>query len=321
MRILLTGSTGQLGREIVTRLLQRGAHLALLARDVPKAQALFPDCDIIAGDIVQEDLGIKEPMKLDAVYHLAADINLGNKQDDRVWATNYNGTANVIRFCEKNSIPRLFYAGTAYTEKGRNAYEKSKKAAEQAVESSTIAVKTIFKIGILIPSLKEPSKALTEPPYLLAHAVCLLHGREDLVRRRLEGQPDLPVREPVFRIRGIPEAKLNLVPVDVVSDFIVNTTGPGKFWLTHPNPPRLSDLARWGREVFHVRIEFAPDFGMTDLEALFHEGAKPFLPYLMGDEFPSDLKHCPDISTDFATLSVTHSIMNLNGKHSSKWLR
>ncbi len=321
MEILLTGATGQLGREIVPRLSKRGDRVKLLARDAAKAQGMFPDCEVIPGDITQDDLGIKEPMKLDAVYHLAADINLGNKQDDKVWATNYNGTANVVRFCERNSVPTLFYAGTAYTEKGRNAYEKSKKAAEEVVDSGHIASKTIFKIGILVPSLKEPHKALTEPPYLLAHAVCLLHGREDVVRRRLEGQPSSPVSEPVFRIRGIPDAKLNLVPVDVVTDFIVDTTVPGKFWLTHPNPPRLSDLSKWGLEVLHVRIVFSTDFEMTDLEALFHEGAKPFLPYLMGDDFPSDLPNCPDITTEFATESVTHSIMNLNGKHSGKWVR
>ena len=70
-----------------------------------------------------------------------------------------------------------------------------------------------------------------------------------------------------------------------------------------------------------VRIEFLPDFEMTELEALFHEGANPFLPYLLGDDFPSDLRDCPEISNDFATLSVAHSIMNLNGKHSSKWVR
>jgi len=321
MDILLTGATGQLGREIVPRLSKRGDRVKLLVRDVVKARAMFPDCEVIAGDIVQDGLGIKEPMALDAVYHLAADINLGNKQDDRVWATNYNGTANVVRFCERNSVFSLFYAGTAYTEKGRNAYEKSKKAAEEVVESSRISKKTIFKIGILVPSLKEPNKALTEPPYLLAHAVCLLHGREDVVRRRFEGQPDLPVTEPIFRIRGFPEAKLNLVPVDVVTAFIVDTTVPGKFWLTHPNPPRLSDLGKWGREVFHVRIEFSTDFEMTPLEAVFHEGASPFLPYLTGDDFPSDLQDCPDITTEFATLSVTHSILNLNGKHSGKWVR
>ena len=321
MDILLTGATGQLGKEIVSRLLKRGDHLKLLVRDLAKADGLFPGCELIEGDIVEDDLGIKEPMKLDAVYHLAADINLGTNRDDKVWATNYNGTANVVRFCERNSIRRLFYAGTAYTEKGRNAYERSKKAAEQLVESSQIERKTNFKIGILVPSLKDPGKASTEPPYLLARGISMLFDREELVKRRLEGMPQLPIAEPTFRIKGIPDARLNLVPVDVVADFILNTTEPGTFWLTHPNPPRLSDLGKWGREVLHVVIEFKPDFEMSALEATFHEVATPFLPYLLGDDFTSDLKNCPDISDEFATESLARSIVSLDGLYASKWLR
>ncbi len=321
MDILVTGATGQLGREVVPRFLERGNRLKLLVRDVAKAKGLFPDCDIIQGDIVQDDLGIEGPMKVDAVYHLAADINLGTKSDDRVWATNYNGTANVIRFCELNSVPHLFYAGTAYTEKGRNAYEKSKKAAEQLVESCGIERKTIFKIGILIPSLKNPGKASTEAPYLLTHGICVLHDREEVVKRRLDGTLRLPMAEPRFRVRGLPDARLNLVPIDVVVDFIVNTTEPGKFWLTHPKPPKLGDLLKWAGEVFCVSIELQPDFEMSDIEALFHEGAKPFLPYLLGDELPSDLKDCPDITPGFVRESVAHSTISINGTSASKWLK
>ena len=321
MDILLTGATGQLGREIVPRLLNRGDHLRLLVRDLTKAKQLFPDCDLIQGDILEDGLGIKEPMNLDAVYHLAADINLGSNRDDEVWATNYNGTANVVRFCERNSIHYLSYAGTAYTQKGRNAYERSKKAAEQLLESSQIERKTNFKIGILVPALKEPGKASTEPPYLLGRGICMLYDRKEIVKRRLEGTLQLPVEEPIFRIRGIPDAKLNLVPVDVVADFIVDTTEAGTFWLTHPNPPTLRDLEKWGREVLHVVLEFQPDFEMSELEAIFHEVAKPFLPYLLGDDLPSDLKDCPVITDEFATESLSHSIISLDGFHSSKWLK
>ncbi|OGO02975.1 MAG: hypothetical protein A2Y72_03415 [Chloroflexi bacterium RBG_13_53_26] len=321
MEILITGATGQLGREVVPRLLKRGDHLKLLVRDVAKAGRMFPDCDLIQGDIVRDDLGITEPLKPDAVYHLAADINLGTKHDDRVWAINYEGTANVVRFCERNSIPYLSYAGTAYTEKCRNAYEKSKKAAEQLVESSQIERKTIFKIGILVPSLEEASKASTEAPYLLARAICMIHDRDEVVKKRLAGTLQSPIQELKFRVKGMPDAKLNLVPVDIVSDFIVKTTVSGKFWLTHPNPPKLGDLLKWTGEVLSISIELVPEFEMTAIEAQFHEGAEPFLPYLLGDDFPSHLEGCPDISAEFARGSVAHSIINLNGALPSKWLK
>jgi nucleoside-diphosphate-sugar epimerase len=321
MKVLITGATGQLGREVVPRLLRRGDHLKLLVRDITKAKDSFPDCDLVQGDILRDDLGIAGPLNLDAVYHLAADINLGAKHDDRVWATNYGGTANVVRFCDRNSIPYLSYAGTAYTEKGRNVYEKSKKAAEQFVESGHIARKTIFKIGILVPSLKEPGKASTEPPYLLGRAICMLHDRADVVKKRLAGTPPSSIQQLRFRIKGMPDVRLNVVPIDVVADFIVNTAKPGKFWLTHPNPPKLTDLLKWAGEVLSMSIELVPEFDMTAIEAQFHEAAEPFLPYLLGDEFPSDLECCPDISPEFAKESLTYSIINLDGAVPSKWLK
>jgi len=321
MKVLITGATGQLGREVVPRLLRRGDHLKLLVRDITKAKDLFPDCDLVQGDILRDDLGIVGPLNLDAVYHLAADINLGAKHDDRVWATNYGGTANVVHFCERNSIPYLSYAGTAYTEKGRNVYEKSKKAAEQLVESSQIQTKTIFKIGILIPSLREPDKASIEAPYLLGRTICVLHDRADVVKKRQAGTLQSPVPQLRFRLRGMPDVRLNVVPIDVVADFIVNTAKPGKFWLTHQNPPKLQDLLNWAGEVLSMSIEVVPEFEMNAVEAQFHQAAEAFLPYLLGDEFPSDLDGCPDISPEFAKESLTHSIMNLDGVLPSKWLK
>ena len=321
MEVLVTGATGQLGRELVPRLVERGDHPRLIVRDVDRAGELFPDCDLIQGDVVQHGLGIGQPMKLDAVYHLAADINLGSKHDERVWTTNYEGTVNVVKFCERNSVPHFFYAGTAYTGKGRNAYERSKKAAEQFVESSKIQRKTIFKIAILVPGLNDAASASTGALYQFVNGICLVLDRAEVVRRRLEGTLQPPAVLPEFRVKGNGDARLNLVTVDVVADFVVKTTRPGKFWLTHPSPPKLSDLAKWAGEALYISVQFAPDFEMSAVEALFHEAAAPFLPYLQGDELPSDLKDCPDITPEFITESAAHSIINVGDTFASKWLK
>ncbi len=195
----------------------------MLVRDADKARKQFPNCDVIQGNITSDDLGIKQPMKLDAIYHLAADINLGTQFNDRVWATNFQGTVNVVRFCQQNSVPHLFYAGTAYTEKGRNIYERSKKAAEQFVDSSNIQRKTIFKIGILVPSLKDAVNASTGALYQFVNGISMVLNRAQAARRRLDGRLRLPVAQPKFRVKGIPDASLNLVHVDVVADFTISS--------------------------------------------------------------------------------------------------
>jgi len=321
MELLVTGATGQLGREVVPRLLKRGDRVSLVVRNLESGRSLFPDCEIIEGNVVWPDLGVKQPMKLDAVYHLAADIDLGSRHNERVWATNYDGTANVIRFCEANSVSHLFYAGTAYTEKERNVYEKSKKAAESLVDASQIKRKTIFKIGILVPGLKDTIKSSNGALYQFVNAMRLVVERAESAKKRLHRQLRSPLAQRKLRVKGLPDARLNLVPVDLVADFIVSTTSPGKFWLTHPNPPRLCDLAVWVGEVLDVPIEFASDFEMSDVETLFHKSTQPFLPYLQGDDFVSHLRSCPEIDRQFVKESVSDSISAFKDMSAAKWVK
>jgi nucleoside-diphosphate-sugar epimerase len=285
MRILVTGATGLLGRALVPRLIARGDTLSLLVRDTAKAKQLFPGCDLLRGDVTLDGLGLDRRPQPDAVLHMAADINLGSSQDSRVWAVNYQGTLNVINFCLRNSVPRLLYAGTAYTEKDRNSYEKSKKAAEQAIEACALAHKTIFKIGILVPPEKDAASPTEGGFYTF------LNGLAKVLRRAPKG--------PAFRIKGLPEASFNLVHTDLVADFMAAASQPGKFWLTHPDPVKLRELANWVGELLGASIKFEPEFELTREEALLHKISGPFLPYMWGDDFPSHLPGIPRITARF----------------------
>jgi len=295
MKILITGATGQLGRELVPRLLKRRGQVTLLVRDLEKAGKLFPGCALLRGDVLAEGLGLRGQLRPDAVYHLAGNINLGSYQNAGVLAVNLKGTANVLDFCAVNSVPALFYAGTAYTEKGRNVYERSKKAAEELVEASPIARKTIFKIGILVPGAAGAGAPSASALYQFVNGIARVLDHPGLRKRAL-------------RIKGAPGAKLNLLHADAAADFMAGETKPGKFWLTHPDPVTLSELAKWVGEVLKARIIFEPDFKMTPHEALFHRLSKPFLPYLLGDNFPSHLVGAPRISAGFIKRSVAANL-------------
>ncbi|MEI7527716.1 MAG: NAD-dependent epimerase/dehydratase family protein [Elusimicrobiota bacterium] len=291
MNIFITGATGQLGRELVPRLLARGARLTLLVRGLEKAARLFPGCALVRGDVTAAGLGLDRPQRPDAVYHLAGDIDLGSAHDERVWAVNFQGAANVLAFCRENSVPALFYAGTAYTEKGRNIYEKSKKAAERLVEAGGIGRTTIFKIGILLPEESGAGELSASALYQFVNGIARVLGRPGQEERAL-------------RIKGLPGATLNLVPTGLAAGFMAAAEEPGKFWLTHPEPVKLEELARWMGEALKARLSFEPEFRMTRAEALFHRAAKPFLPYLQGDDFPSHLAGAPRLSAEFIKKSV-----------------
>ena len=305
-QVLVTGATGQLGRELIPRLRARGDSPVLLVRDPKKSLQMFPDCPYIVGDVTEPF----QPLSVDAVYHLAADINLGRRHEERTWTTNYTGTQNVLEFCALNGVKHLFYVSTAYTAGGRNPYEQSKAAAEEMVRKSSLSFRTtIFKPGIIMPCLDDVIKPATGAVYQFARGICTVHRRAEIVRRAIEGTLRLPVIEPKFRLWGNDDGRLNLIPVDVVADFIAATEEEGTFWLTHPDPPTVGQVARWIGNTMYVDVSVEPEFQMSAVEKVFHRLAAPFMPYLEGDSFHSDIRSCPAITADFIRESVRHSLL------------
>lgn len=311
MKALITGATGQLGQALIPLLLTRGDELTLLVRDGEKARNLFPNCRLEIGDITTEGLLATHrevPWNLDAVYHMAADINLGQRHEERTWNTNFGGTKNVVEFCNQNGVPHLFDVSTAYTGGLRNPYERSKAKAEELVLSQTFR-KTIFKPGIIMPCLDDAIKPSTGAVYQFARGICSVHRRAEVVRRALEGTLRLPILEPKFRLKGQADGKINVVPVDQVAAFIARTLKEGTFWLTNPAPPTVAEITKWIGQAMYVDVEVLSEFEPSIIEELFHRLAGPFLPYLEGNEFPSDLPECPPIGADFIRESVRHSLL------------
>ncbi len=129
--------------------------------------------------------------------------------------------------------------------------------------------------------------------------ICTVHRRAEIVRRKIEGTLHLPVIEPVFRIKGNPDGKLNLVPLDAVADAMVSITDCGTFYLTNPEPPTLSQLADWVGGLLLLKIRFGREFISMPIEAIFSRVSGPFSCYLQGDNFISDLKSCAVIDRGF----------------------
>lgn len=302
MAILVTGASGFLGSALIPRLIQKGHHIYGLSRHPPEARENLIPLD---GDILLPNLGLKEVSKgIQAVQHLAAIHRLGKDKDDMIWQTNVTGTQNVIDYCIESDIGDLRFCSTAYTQ-GRNPYEQSKALGETMVKESGIPSVTIFK-----PSIVMGTEQHFYPGHFSQFVTILIkiHQRAEIVRRKVEGALRLPVIEPVFRIRANPKGKLNLVPIDAVADAMAKIEEPGTFWLTHPNPPTLVELLEWIGEFIMVKIKIEPAFRPTPVEAMFEKMATAFVPYMWGDDFPSDLKDCPPITKEFIHDTIKRSL-------------
>ena len=113
MRILITGSSGQIGTNLALKLLDHGHSVfGIDIRPNPwssQIETLLQDLSVAYTDF-DEGIGyIKYPGKFDLVVHLAAHAKVHElvEQPDRA-LKNVNMTFNVLEFCRQNRVPIIF---------------------------------------------------------------------------------------------------------------------------------------------------------------------------------------------------------------------
>ena len=136
MKIIVTGSTGQLGTDVVAELQKNG---------IEAVGADLPELDITDSQAVESFVSASNA---DAVIHCAAFTNVDIAETDREICrrVNADGTLNIARSCAKHDI-KMLYISTDYVFSGEgdtpfetdspampcNYYGESKLAGENAV--------------------------------------------------------------------------------------------------------------------------------------------------------------------------------------------
>ena len=151
MKVLVTGGTGFVGREIVKRLHRDGHSLRLLARrpqspQIQRITALTP-VEVYPGDILQ-----REPLDgafegVTAAVHLVGIISeCGPSTFERIHA---EGTAAIVRASERAGVRRFLHMSALGTRpQAVSRYHQSKWAAEQTVRNSALDF-TIFRPSLI----------------------------------------------------------------------------------------------------------------------------------------------------------------------------
>jgi UDP-glucose 4-epimerase len=108
VRVLVTGGFGFLGRAVVSDLLQRGHHVVALSREARGGE--LPTVEVVQADLRDREalMAAVEPLKVEAVCHLAARTSVRESFADPLgyFDVNVGGSLNLLRAVRPGSEAR-----------------------------------------------------------------------------------------------------------------------------------------------------------------------------------------------------------------------
>lgn len=113
MKALVTGANGFTGSHLVKALLERGDRIVVLVRrssDLSRLQGY--DVEFVYGDITDREALKTAVTGVDQVFHIAAYVELGLVDGDRMEQVNVEGTRSVLEAARAAGVSRMVYCST-----------------------------------------------------------------------------------------------------------------------------------------------------------------------------------------------------------------
>ena len=134
MKIIVTGSNGQLGSDVMALLSEKG--IEAIGADLPETD--ITDCSAIDNLIVKTNA--------DAVIHCAAftNVDLAETEKETCKKINTDGTLNIALACRKHDI-KLLYISTDYVFSGEGARPKAKPPPATITVKQSLWAKKLLK--------------------------------------------------------------------------------------------------------------------------------------------------------------------------------
>jgi nucleoside-diphosphate-sugar epimerase len=166
MKCFITGGSGFIGSNLITKLIDEGIEVLAMARSAESANTIKGlGATPISVEMTEADRLEKDLEGCSAVFHLATADFLGGY--DQIYRINVTGTKNLVDAAKKAKVPRFIYISTAaiilrgkpvydadesltFSGLPRGYYCKSKVLAEEIVLSSNSAE---FETIIIRPPL------------------------------------------------------------------------------------------------------------------------------------------------------------------------
>jgi len=155
-KVLVTGASGFIGSAVAHKLVEAGFSVRALVRSAsPRTHLADLNLEFFEGDVRDRKSLDHALAGIRYVFHAAADYRLWARDPREVFATNVEGTRNLMEAAMHAAVERVVYTSSVATialrpggvadetiplreEEGVGAYKRSKIAAERLVESMVI---------------------------------------------------------------------------------------------------------------------------------------------------------------------------------------
>ena len=151
MKILVTGSTGYIGKRLIPILINEGHHVICAVRDALRAdKTYFEDThiSIAEADFLKPETLNNIPKDIDVAYYLIHSMSNTSKDFEILEAACAKNFKNYI---ETTNIKQVIYLSGITNEEELSKHLKSRKNVEELLASEKYAL-TVFKAGIIVGS-------------------------------------------------------------------------------------------------------------------------------------------------------------------------
>ncbi len=107
MKVLVTGATGFVGRNLIEYLLAQGLEVRILVRD--KSKISNSKVEMFEGDVTNPESLVPATRDIDSVFHLAGVVGYSKAMRAEMERVNVQGTQNVISAMTKNNVKKLLH--------------------------------------------------------------------------------------------------------------------------------------------------------------------------------------------------------------------
>ncbi len=142
MNILITGGSGNIGRNLIPALASPNRVIKVLTRKGTRVSCA--GADPVIGDLTDPDSLIEAVKGIQSIIHLAAVTHVRDHR--HYWRINASGTGNLIKAAQIAGVRRFIFASTRAIHPRGGAYSESKRAAEEMIRASGIPW-IILRIG------------------------------------------------------------------------------------------------------------------------------------------------------------------------------